>query len=111
MAEISDYGQSLTLRTRRGTDLRFELELNDGNGDPIDLTGAELVSRIFAEGRPTKEFAYSIGGVDTNVFTVVLSAAITLNMAQDWEYVIGFRLGGATQSLVFGPLHVAQEQL
>lgn len=112
MAEISDHGQSLTLRTRRGADLRFELQLTDADTtDPIDLTGAVLVSRIFANGKPTEVFDYSIGGVDSNVITCTLTAATTLNMVQDWNYVLGYKLGGYTHALLFGLLFVAQEQL
>lgn len=111
MAEIDDHGQSLTLRTRRGADFVFELALTDTDDNPIDMTGAVLVSRIFAAGQPQLEFAYVVGGVDDNIFTATLTAAQTLNMSQDWNYVIGYRLAGVTQPLLFGPLFVSQEQL
>jgi hypothetical protein len=108
MAEISDHGQNLRLSTRRGADLRFALELTDADDAPIDLTGAELLSRISAPNQPTKEFEYSVGG---NTFTVTLSAAVTRNMGENWSYTLGFKLGGVTQALLYGQLYVAQEAL
>jgi len=110
--EITDHGQSLTLRTRRGADFVLGLAMIDSvTTDPIDLTGATVVSRIFAQGQAGFVFDYSIGGVDNNVITVTLTAARTLSMTQDWEYVLGYKLAGITKALLFGPLYVSQEQL
>ena len=109
MAEVDDHGQSLTLRTRRGADLRLLLELTDAStGAPFDLTGASVTSRIFAPGQPTIAFEYTI---TANTITVQLTAARTLSMTQDWEYTLGYRLNGVTQPLLFGPLFVSQEQV
>lgn len=116
MAEIDDRGQNLTLRTRRGADLRFELFVGDANSpdpdnlDPIDLTGATLVSRIFAPGLAGFLFGYTIDG-PAGTIVVTLTAAQTINMAQDWQYVIAYKLAGITQPLLYGPLFVSQEQL
>lgn len=116
MAEIDDRGQSLTLRTRRGADLRFELFVGDANSpdpddpDPIDLTGAVLVSRIYAPGQPGFLFGYTLDG-PAGTFVVQLTAAQTLNMSQDWEYVIAYKLDGIKQPLLFGPLYVTQDQI
>lgn len=109
MAEIDDQGQNLSLRTRRGADLRLLLELtNADTGAPFDLTGASVTSRIFAPGQPTVAFEYTISA---NTITIQLTAARTLNMTQDWEYTLGYRLAGVTQPLLFGPLFVSQDPL
>ena len=109
MAEIDDHGQSLTLRTRRGADLRLDLELTHAEtGFPMDLTGAAVLSRVFAPGQPTHAFDTSIAA---NIITLQLTAAATLGMQQDWNYTLGYRLNGATQPLLYGPLFVSQEQL
>lgn len=111
--EIDDHGQTLTLRTRRGADLIFTVELfaDDAETEPVDLTGAQVLSRIFASGQATQVFDAAIGGVDNNEITFQLTAAQTLNMQQDWEYTTGVKISGATTPLLIGFLFVSQEQL
>lgn len=114
--EIDDHGQSLTLRTRRGADLRLQLFIGDANSvdpdnpDPINLTGATVISRIFADGQAGVVFAYTVDG-PAGTITLQLTAAQTLNMQQDWNYVLAYKLAGITQPLLFGPLFVSQDQL
>lgn len=112
MAEILDHGQQLDLRTRRGADFALDLTLytDDAETIPLDITGATVVSRIFAPGQPDMVFGGSVDG-PSGVITVSLTAAQTLNMPQDWQYVLGFKLAGATRALLFGAFRVAQDQL
>jgi hypothetical protein len=114
MSEIADHGQQLTLRTRRGADFALLLTLLDApapGGSPLDLTGATVVGRVFAHDRADLTFASSVNGPAGEI-TIGLSAAQTMNMSQDWQYVLGYKdAAGATHPLLFGQLFVSQERL
>lgn len=111
MAEIADHGQQLDLRTRRGADFSVLLTLLDApGGSPIDLTGATVVSRIFAPGSPDVVFQYSVDGPAGQI-TLTVNAATTRNMLQNWQYTAGYKLAGQTHPLLFGQFLVSQESL
>lgn len=110
-AEILDHGQQLDLRTRRGADFALLLTLLDAPaGDPIDLTGASVVGRIFAPGQADVNWAAVVDGPAGQI-TISVPAGKTENMIQDWAYTLGYKLSGATKPLLFGAFRVAQDRL
>lgn len=112
MAEILDHGQQLDLRTRRGADFAIVLTLLDApNGSPINLTGASGVGRIFSTGQADVIPTFAVNA-SAGQLTVSVSAGKTLNMVQDWQYVVGYKdANGATHPLIFGAFKVSQEAL
>lgn len=113
MAEILQHGQELHLRTRRGVDFGLKLTLLTAplpGGTPIDITGAVVASRIFATGQPDTLFDATVDGVN-GVITILVPAGRTLNMVQDWQYVVAYKLAGKTTPLIYGNFKVAQEQV
>lgn len=112
MAEILSHGQQLDLRTRRGADFSLVIQLwtDAGHTIPVDLTGATCVSRIFATGQADVVFDASIDGPAGSI-TIAVPAGRTQGMPQDWQYVLGYKLAGATTPLIFGAFRVAQESL
>lgn len=116
MAEISDHGQQCDLRTRRGASFALTLELAhpeppDGDGLPEDITGATAVTRIYADGKPDVVFSAVIDG-PAGTILISLSAAQTLEMQQNWGYVVGWRdAAGATHPALFGAFYVSQDRL
>lgn len=112
MAEILQHGQQLDLRTRRGADfgLKLRLQTKDATPLPIDISGAVVVSRIFAPGQADQVFGSIVDG-PSGTITLLVAAGVTKNMVQDWQYVLAYKLAGTTTPLLFGAFRVAQDSL
>jgi hypothetical protein len=109
-AELLDHGQELTLRTRRGADFVFTLTLTDDSDVPIDITGATVIGRVFAPGQADVQLSTgsSVDGPAGQI-TIRVAATQTKQMVQDWQYTLGYLLGGVRKALLFGKFFVSQE--
>lgn len=106
---LLDQGQEMQVRTRRGADLAFSITLTDPDtGDPIDITGATVRSRVFRDDAPDETMVGFVDG-PAGIISISLAASRTRNMARDWRYVIAYALAGKTRSLLYGPFFVEQD--
>jgi hypothetical protein len=76
------------IRPQRRADYTLRIVLKDGNGTPIDLTGAQVLAQVWDKKRTTKygDFTVTLPTPSTGAVELVLGRAITAVLPAEARY-------------------------
>jgi hypothetical protein len=76
------------IRPQRRADFTLRLVLKDGDGNPVDLTGAQVLAQVWDKKRTTKygDFTVTITTPATGGVTLLLGHAITATLPDEARY-------------------------
>ena len=76
------------IRPQRRADYTLRIVLKDGNGAPVDLTGAQVLAQVWDKKRTTKygDFTVTLPTPSTGAVELVLGRAITAVLPAEARY-------------------------
>lgn len=93
------------IRPQRRADFTLRIILKDGEGNPVDLTGAEVLAQVWDKKRTTKygDFTVTITDPTTGGVDLLLGHAITTSLPAEARYdVMVLRAGGLREYYLEG---------
>jgi hypothetical protein len=93
------------IRPQRRADYTLRIVLKDGNGTPVDLTGAQVLAQVWDKKRTTKygDFTVTIGDPTTGAVELLLGFAVTAGLPVEARYdVMVLRAGGLREYYLEG---------
>lgn len=93
------------IRPQRRADYTLGIVLKDGDGEPVDLTGAQVLAQVWDKKRTTKygDFSVTISDPTTGAVDLLLGYAITTVLPDEARYdVMVVRPGGLREYYLEG---------